>query len=163
MDEVTHTGTGRFSWLTMRPMSLYESQESNGTISLEELFKSPTNISAINDLELDDIAFLCCRGGWPRSTFMQKDIALEQAFDYYDAVVESDISKVDNVTRNKERVKRLMKAYARNIGTQASNETIKNDMLNNDSSSLDTDTVLSYINALKKYLLLKNPQRGIQT
>ncbi len=125
MDEVTHTGTGRFSLLTMRPMSLYESQESNGTISLEELFKSPTNISAINDLELDDIAFLCCRGGWPRSTFMQKDIALEQAFDYYDAVVESDISKVDNVTRNKERVKRLMKAYARNIGTQASNETIK--------------------------------------
>lgn len=86
---------------------------------------------------------------------MQKDIALEQAFDYYDAVVESDISKVDNVTRNKERVKRLMKAYARNIGTQASNETIKNDMLNNDSSSLDTDTVLSYINALKKIFVIE--------
>ncbi len=82
---------------------------------------------------------------------MEKDIALEQAFDYYDAVVESDISKVDNVKRSSERVKRLMRAYARNIGTQASNETIRNDMLNNDSLTLDTDTVLSYIIALKKY------------
>lgn len=155
MNEVTHTGTGRFSWLTMRPMSLYESKESNGTISLKELFNSPANISAINELELNDIAFLCCRGGWPRSTFMEKDIALEQAFDYYDAVVESDISKVDNVKRNPERVKRLMRAYARNIGTQASNETIRNDMLNNDSSTLDTDTVLSYISALKKIFVIE--------
>ena len=93
---------------------------------------------------------------------MEKDIALEQAFDYYDAVVESDISKVDNVKRSSERVKRLMRAYARNIGTQASNETIRNDMLNNDSLTLDTDTVLSYIIALKKYLLLKKHQHGIQ-
>jgi predicted AAA+ superfamily ATPase len=139
----------------MRPMSLYESKESNGTISLKELFNSPANISAINELELNDIAFLCCRGGWPRSTFMEKDIALEQAFDYYDAVVESDISKVDNVKRNPERVKRLMRAYARNIGTQASNETIRNDMLNNDSSTLDTDTVLSYISALKKIFVIE--------
>ena len=86
---------------------------------------------------------------------MEKDIALEQAFDYYDAVVESDISKVDNVKRNPERVKRLMRAYARNIGTQASNETIRNDMLNNDSSTLDTDTVLSYISALKKIFVIE--------
>ena len=86
---------------------------------------------------------------------MEKDIALEQAFDYYDAVVDSDISKVDNVKRNPERVKRLMRAYARNIGTQASNETIRNDMLNNDSSTLDTDTVLSYISALKKIFVIE--------
>ena len=86
---------------------------------------------------------------------MEKDIALEQVFDYYDAVVESDVSKVDNVKRNPERVKRLMRAYARNIGTQASNETIRNDMLNNDSSTLDTDTVLSYISALKKIFVIE--------
>ena len=86
---------------------------------------------------------------------MEKYIALEQAFDYYDAVVESDISKVDSVKRNPERVKRLMRAYARNIGTQASNETIRNDMLNNDSSTLDTDTVLSYISALKKIFVIE--------
>ena len=94
---------------------------------------------------------------------MDKDIALEQAFDYYDAVVSSDISRVDNVNRNRERAKNLMRSYARNIGTQASNETLKNDMINNDSTSLDTDTVLSYINALKKYLLLKNLRHGILT
>lgn len=124
MDEVTHTGTGRFSWLTMRTMSLYESGESNGTISLSKLFEE-TNITGINELSLEDIAYLCCRGGWPRSTFMEKEIALEQAFDYYDAIVNSDISRVDNINRNSERVKKLMKSYARNIGTQSSIDTIK--------------------------------------
>ena len=155
MDDVTHTGTGRFAWLLMRPMSLYESGESNGSISLEDLFKTPENISGINKLELNDIAYLTCRGGWPRSTFMEKDIALEQAFDYYDAIVQSDVSRVDNITRNPERVKKLMKSYARNLGTQASNETLRNDIIANDSFSLDTDTVLSYINALKKIFVIE--------
>lgn len=168
MSEVTHSGTGRFAWLTMRPMSLYESGESNGKVSLEELFNDMDNISAQNKLSLEDIAFLCCRGGWPRSTFMEKEIALEQAFDYYDAVVESDISKVDNTNRNPERVKKLMRAYARNIGTQASNETIKNDMKDNDMSSLDADTIYSYIEALKKIFVVEessawNPNLRSQT
>jgi len=123
MDEVTHTGTGRFSWLTMRPMSLFESGDSNGTISLSDLFDTSKKLSGTNNLELENIAYLCCRGGWPRSIFMDKDIALEQAFDYYDAVVSSDISRVDNVNRNRERAKNLMRSYARNTGTQASNET----------------------------------------
>ena len=161
MNEVVHTGTGRFSWLTMRPMSLYESGDSNGTISLLDLFDSSKKLSGINNLELEDIAYLCCRGGWPRSIFMDKEIALEQAFDYYDAIVNTDISRVDGVSRNPERAKNLMRSYARNIGTQASTETLKNDMINNDSTSLDTDMVLSYVNALKKYLLLKNLQLGI--
>lgn len=155
MDDVVHTGTGRFSWLTMRPMTLYESGESNGTISLSELFSSSSKLSGTSKLELDDVAFLCCRGGWPRSIFMEKDIALEQAYDYYDAVVNSDISRVDNITRSPERAKNLMRSYARNIGSQASNETLKNDIINNDSFSLDTDTVLSYINALKKIFVVE--------
>lgn len=155
MEEVTHTGTGRFAWLTMRTMSLFESKESNGLISLAKLFENSGQISAINELELEDIAFLCCRGGWPRSIFMEKEIALEQAFDYYDAIVNSDISRVDNVSRNPERVKKLMKSYARNSGTQATNETFKSDMLLNDSTSLDTDTVYSYINALKKIFVVE--------
>ena len=78
MDEVVHSGTGQFSWLTMRLMSLYESGDSNGTISLLDLFDSSKKISGINNLELEDIAYLRCRGGWPRSTFMDKEIALEQ-------------------------------------------------------------------------------------
>ena len=155
MDEVTHTGTGRFAWLLMRPMSLYESGESNGNISLEMLFQENDNITGTNNLSLQDIAYLCCRGGWPRSIFMDKDIALEQAFDYYDAIVQSDISRVDNVNRNPERAKKLMRAYARNLGSQVSNEPLKNDMIINDSFSLDTDTVLSYINALKKIFVVE--------
>ena len=168
MNDVTHSGTGRFAWLTMRPMSLYESGESNGKVSLEELFKNEGSISATNKLSLEDIAFLCCRGGWPRSIFMEKEIALEQAFDYYDAVVESDISRVDDTNRNPERVKRLMRAYARNIGTPASNETIRNDMKGKESSYLDVDTIYSYIEALKKIFVVEestawNPNLRSQT
>lgn len=155
MENVSHTGTGRFSWLTMRPMSLFESGESNGEVSLNNLFNNPQKISAINNLTLNDIAFLCCRGGWPRSVFMDNDIALEQAYDYYDAVVNSDISRVDGINRTPERVKNLMRSYARNIATQASYETIKEDMIKNDTNSLDSDTVHSYINALKKIFVVE--------
>ena len=150
-----HTGTGRFSWLLMRPMTLYESGESTGTVSLKDLFDGLSTINGINNLSLEDIAYLCCRGGWPRSIFLDKEIALDSAFDYYDAIINSDISRVDGVNRNPERVKNLMRSYARNIGSQASVETIKNDMINNDSFALDTDTVFSYINALKKIFVIE--------
>lgn len=155
MVDVEHTGTGRFAWLTMRPMSLFESGESNGSVSLEDLFNN-VDISGVNDLQTENLAFLCCRGGWPRSIFLEDDIALEQASDYYDAVVNSDISRVDNVNRNPERVKNLMRSYARNIGTQASLETLKSDMISNDAFSLDTDTVYSYISALRKIFVIED-------
>ena len=155
MDEVIHTGTGRFAWLLMRPMSLYESGESTGEVSLKDLFEGKEKIQGINKLDLEKIAFLVCRGGWPRSIYMEEEIALEQAFDYYKAVVETDISKVDNISKNPERVKKLMRAYARNMGSQASNETIKSDMIANDSQALDTDTVLLYVNALKKIFVVE--------
>ncbi|HIQ90675.1 MAG TPA: ATP-binding protein [Candidatus Coprosoma intestinipullorum] len=150
---ITHTGTGRFSFLLMRPMTLFESLESTGTVSLKDLFDSK-DVSGTNNLSLDNIAYVCCRGGWPRSISMEKEIALDQAFDYYDAVVNSDISKVDGVSREPTRVKNLMRSYARNVGSQVSNETLKEDMINNDSFSLDTDTVFSYINALKKIFVI---------
>ena len=153
--KIAHTGTGRFSWLLMRPMTLYESGESTGTVSLKDLFDGLSTINGINNLSLEDIAYLCCRGGWPRSIFLDKDIALDSAFDYYDAIVNSDISRVDGVNRNSLRVNNLMRSYARNIGSQASIETIKNDMVNNDSFDLDTDTVFSYINALKKIFVIE--------
>ena len=155
MDDVIHSGTGRFAWLLMRPMSLYESGESTGQVSLNELFLGTKMIEGINNLDLEKIAFLVCRGGWPRAIFMEDEIALEQAYDYYDAVVNRDISETDGISRNPERVKNLMRAYARNIGTQVSNDTLKNDMIANDSTSLDTDTVLSYINALKKIFVVE--------
>ena len=156
MDKTSHTGTGRITRLTMRPMSLYESNDSNGTVSLLDLFDNKKKINGVNNLSLEDIAYLCCRGGWPRCIFMEKEIALDQAFDYVDSVVNSDISEVDGVNRNPERAKNLLRSYARNIGTQASYETIKNDMITNDSKQLDTDTILSYINALKKIFVIED-------
>lgn len=98
----------------MRPMSLYESLDSTGEVSLKELFEMPEQIDGENPLDLNRLAFLVCRGGWPRATELEGEIALEQAFDYYDAVVKSDISRADGTTRNPERVKRLMRSYARN-------------------------------------------------
>ena len=155
MDEVKHTGTGRFAWLLMRPMSLFESGESNGMVRLQDLFAKKKDLIGINNLDLNRISFLVCRGGWPRATFLPDEIALDQAYDYYDAVVKSDISRVDGVTRDPERVKRLMRSYARNQGTQISNEALKTDMAVNDVSTLDTNTVLSYINALKKIFVIE--------
>lgn len=155
-DSIQHTGTGRFAWVLMRPMSLYESGESNGTICLSELFHTPDKIAAINELDLNRLAFLVCRGGWPRATFLEDEIALEQAYDYYDAVVKSDISRVDGVNRNPERVKTLMRSYARNQGAQVSNATLKADMSTNDTDTLDEDTVISYVNALKKIFVVED-------
>ena len=154
-DEIKHTGTGRFSWLLMRPMSLFESGESNGTVSLAALFAGDQDIIGVNDLDIKKLAFLVCRGGWPRASFLDDEIALDQAYDYYDAIVHADISRVDNVSRNPERVKRLMRCYARNQGAQISNEALKLDMEKNDASSLDANTVLSYINALKKIFVIE--------
>lgn len=155
-DEINHTGTGRFAWLLMRPMSLYESGESSGEVSIRELFSKPIQINGENKLSFDDIAFLACRGGWPRAVGLDKEIALEQAYDYYDAVVRSDISRVDNITRNPERVKRLMRSLARNQGTQASLKSICKDIAANDSSLIDEDTTYSYINALKKLFVVED-------
>lgn len=156
MQDTSHTGTGRFSWMIMRPMALFESGESNGDVSLGDLFSNKENIAGINKLTIEDIAFLCCRGGWPRSTFMEKEIALDQAFDYIDGVINSDISRVDGVSRSPERVRNLLKSYARNIGSQVTNETIKDDLANNDSETLSTDTIYSYISALKKIFVIED-------
>lgn len=154
-EHIHHTGTGRFSWLLMRPMSLYESLDSSGEVSLKELFESPEEIDGENSLDLKRLAFLVCRGGWPRATDLEDEVALEQAFDYYDAVVKSDISRVDGVSRNPERVKRLMRSYARNQGTQASNTVICADIATNEAGTFDSDTVYSYINSLKKIFVIE--------
>ena len=151
-----HSGTGRFAWLTMRPMSLWESGESSGAISLENLFSSPDKILAKNKLKMQDIAYLICRGGWPMSVDLPKEVALEQAFDYYDAVTKEDVTRVDGVKRSSERVCRLMRAYARHQGTQASIATLKEDLQNNDATSLDDDTINSYIDALRKIFVIED-------
>lgn len=154
--EIEHSGTGRFAWLTMRPMALFESGESTGEISLINLFSTPTNIIAKNSLKLNDIAFLICRGGWPMSVGLSEEAALEQAFDYYDAVTKEDIIRIDGVKRTSERAQRLMRAYARHQGTQVSISTIKDDLKNNDSLKIDDDTISSYLDALRKIYVIED-------
>ena len=154
--ERVHSGTGRFAWLTMRPMTLFESGESNGSISLKELFNAPKKILGKNALGLKDIAFLICRGGWPMAVELPEEAALEQAFDYYDAVTKEDISKVDGVKRASERVQRLMRAYARHQGAQVSIATLRDDLLNNDTTTLDENTINSYIEALRKIFVIED-------
>lgn len=155
-EEITHSGTGRFTWLMMRPMSLYESGESSGEVSLKELFSKPDKIVGTNDNNIDDIAFQICRGGWPHAIGMKEKAALSQAEDYYDAVVKSDINRADGVNKNPERVKRLMRSFARNQGAQTANTTLKDDIIANDVDSLNEDTVAAYINALKKIFVVED-------
>lgn len=154
--EREHSGTGRFAWLTMRPMTLFESGESNGTVSLAHLFSSPDKILEKNTLKLQDMAFLICRGGWPMAVGLPEGPALEQAFDYYDAVTKEDVTKSDGVKRTSERVQRLMRAYARHQGTQASIATLREDLKNNDTAALDDDTINSYLEALRKIFVVED-------
>ena len=130
--EITHSGTGRFTWLMMRPMSLYESGESNGTVSLKELFEGKEIIESYADLTFERLAFVVCRGGWPQAIDMRDEIALDQAIDYYAAVVHSDINRADNIKKNPESVKRLMRSYARNQGSQVPNTVLVHGDLVND-------------------------------
>ncbi len=155
LKEITHTGTGRISRMLMRPMSLFESQESNGSVSLSELFSRKTNIDGENTIDIDELAFLICRGGWPKAVGLKQDIALSQAIDYYDAVVNSDISRVDNIERNPERAKRLLRAYARSIGTQTKLTSLSDDV--NEDNNLGTNpTIYNYINALQKIFVIED-------
>lgn len=155
--EIYHTGTGRFSWLLMRPMSLFESQESSGEVSLEDLFKTPVEISGKNNLSIEKLAFLVCRGGWPRATNIEdEEAALEQVYSYYEAVVRSDISRADGVNRDTERARKLMRSYARHQGTQATRQVIINDIILNDNDKIDLSTIHSYLNALRKIFVIED-------
>ncbi len=155
-ERIHHTGTGRFAWITMRPMSLWESGESTGEVSISNLFKGDAAIEGYNKLKIEDIAFLVCRGGWPSATTKGKRAALRQAYDYYDAVVKTDISRVDEVTRSTDRTKLLLRSYARSQGGQVSVGSIRKDMIDNDEESLSDRTVMSYIGALKKIFVIED-------
>lgn len=156
-DKIHHSGTGRFAWLTMRTMSLYESGESTGEVSLGDLFSnSGADIFGTNNLNIDSIAWLICRGGWPRATTINKEVALDMAYRYYEAVINNDISRVDNVKRDAERAKRILRSIARNQCAQISVNTICADVENNDSVSANRLTIASYIEALKKIFVLED-------
>ena len=161
--KIVHTGTGRIAPLVMRPMSLWESGDSSGELSLASLFEQPEQLLSESKIDIEQLAYLVCRGGWPLSTLTTNTkAALKQAKIYYDGVVgtgngeESDISRADGVKRNPDRVKRLMRSLSRNLGSQASLDTIYQDMIVNDKESLDKDTIASYISALKLIFVVED-------
>jgi len=156
-EKISHSGTGRIARITMRPMSLWESKESNGAVSLKALLgNEPFAAARAEEKTLRDMAYLVCRGGWPRAVLQGGTRSLRRAFDYYDAVVNVDVSKVDKKIRDPGRVKRLLKSYSRLQGTQSGLKAIKLDMVANETDSLDEDTVASYIKALKKIFVVED-------
>lgn len=156
-DRIYHTGTGRMAWLKLRTMSLWESGDSSGDISLAGLFKSDTLIDGQNDIGLDRLAFLACRGGWPKAVLSKRHgAALTQAEEYFEAVVRFDISRADGVGRDEEIARRLMRSYARNQGSQATAGTILEDIQASGGAPINENTVYSYIKALKKIFVIED-------
>lgn len=155
-DNVTaHTGTGRISRMVMRPMSLFESLESSGAISLSGLFNGSKDIEAVSVLSIEDIAYSICRGGWPASVKLKGDAALRMAVDYVEAVIQHDVSRVDNVEKNPERVRLLLRSLARNIATTATYQTIMKDIEATDTTISDK-TIGSYMNALRRIFVVED-------
>lgn len=158
MSEVFHSGTGRFSWLRMRTMSLWESGESTGDVSIKSLFEGGEEVGGLSHLDLEGVAYLTCRGGWPLAIDMERDIALDQAFDYVSAVEKRDISAADGVDRDPKRVRRVLRSYARHQGTQATLAAIVTDIAENESDTFDPDTVAAYIKALTSIFVIEDTE-----
>lgn len=154
--KISHSGVGRFAWLTMRPMSLWESGESSGEISLQKLFEGENMAVAAPDQSLEEIAYLVCRGGWPGVIGLEKRVALRQASNYVDAVCKSDISRVDGVNRDAAFTRRLLRCYARHQGGQVSVGTIHADLSGAGKETMSENTIVSYLSALKKIFVIED-------
>lgn len=151
-EKMFHSGAGRFDWITMRPMSLWESGDSTGDVSITDLFDGamPEGTSSV---DLDRLAFLTCRGGWPGALTLSENAALRVSRAYIKAVVNSDINRVDDVKRDPDLMLRIIRSLARNQGEQNPYTTIRADVINNEKVQLSDDTVESYVKVLKKIFL----------
>ena len=160
-EEIMHSGTGRIHRLLMRPMSLYESGESNGQISIMELFDNPDlDINECeSELTMDELIFASCRGGWPDSLHQKtREGKLFVAYSYLENICNTDVSAVDGIKRDPDRVRLLLRSIARNDSTLAKDQTIINDM-NANFMDISRPTYYSYVDALKKLFVLED-QRG---
>jgi hypothetical protein len=156
-EQIFHSGTGRIAYLKLRTMSLWESGDSTGEVSLGSLFDSTEQIEGTSRIDLDRLAYLTCRGGWPKAVLKKSEkAALAQAIEYYEAVVRSDISRVDEVERDPELTMRLMRSYARHQGAQATAGTILEDIRTNETDTLSENTIYNYIKALKKIFVIED-------
>ena len=154
LGDIRHTGTGRIARLRMRPMSLYESLDSNGEVSLARLFAGEQPVAGCPD-DLDELAFLVCRGGWPKAVGAEEGVALQQARDYVDAVAEVDVSAVDGVSRNPYLARALMRSYARMVSSQGTLASMLKDV-NSADASMSESTMLDYLGALRRLFVIED-------
>lgn len=155
-DSLIHSGTGRIGRLKMRTMSLWESEESSGSVSLNDLFNGVDFGTPSNNINIEQLAFLICRGGWPKSTLLRKNASLDEAFDYFDAIYNVDIHRVDNIRRSSERARLLLRSYARNQGSSISFEKMNAEIIDNDNKSISSETISDYVGALKKIFVIED-------
>lgn len=154
-DEISHTGTGRIARMKMRPMSLFESKDSTGSVSLGALFEGEQVPIAHAECSLERMAFLLCRGGWPRAVELNDELALMQVPDYLDGVVNSDVSRVDEKERNPRVARALLRSYARMSASQGKVTEIVADV-NAQGVQVSDSTVRDYIRALEQIFVLED-------
>ena len=152
----SHSGTGRISRLKMRPMSLWESGDSEGNVSLRDLFNGGVSPVEAGGMNLEQLAYLVCRGGWPKATLQRPNVSLGRAFDYYQSVTEVDINRVDKVKRDSEKAKRLLRSYSRHQGTQVSLSKIRSDMQSNETDSMSEKTIDDYLDVFRKIFVIED-------
>lgn len=156
MSKLNHSGAGRFSWFTMRPMTLWESGESNGCVSLRDLFDGKPQYAASPDMSLEDLSFVLCRGGWPGALELKREVALKQSVNYIKAICQNDISRADNVERDATFTHRLLRCYARHQGGQVPISTLRADLSASYNNTMSENTIISYISALKKIFVIED-------
>lgn len=154
--KISHSGTGRFAWLTMRPMSLWESEDSTGSASLEQIFENKFQAGSSKNHTLDDITYLICRGGWPASIGKSPQVALRQAFNYIDAVENQEMSDIDDIKRDSTIVHQLLRSYARHQATQAPISTIQADLSSSDNKTISDNTIIAYLDALRRLFVIED-------
>ena len=154
-DPTMHSGVGRFSFVNMKPLSLYESGESNGVISLQDLLDEKTNIDGKqSNLSYEDLVYAVCRGGWPNSLKMSKEDALEVAPNYLNTLVNSDISRIDGVNRDPQLASIILKSYSRLVSTIGTNGALFEDIKAN-YGDISEKTISDYLNVLKKLYIIE--------
>ena len=156
LSQISHSGIGRISRLTMRPMSLFESRDSTGEVSLSGLFNEGYEVAGVSDSDIYRLAFLISRGGWPVSIGCDEETSLMQASDYYDGLINSDIMRANSEVHDKNRMGSLLRSYSRNIGSQVKYEEIRKDILSNDTDSFSIGTLYNYIRTLKDIFVIED-------
>lgn len=149
-----HTGTGRFARILMRPMSLYESLDSDGKVSLQDIIDGK-DIAAVNKMSLEDIASVIVRGGWPASLDIPNDNKYNVAKDYVDSLIREDVNTINRIERNPSKMGAVLRSLARNVSTPVSNTTIIEDVKNEFSDEISRPTLDDYINTLEKLFVIE--------